>query len=274
MGVWRDLTIEGSFLVSDGYFTLPEEAEAVLYANYNNQPARTRGLWHDYKAVGSNYDSTLNFGLVDDGFNPLLVDLPTAGVTTLYAVPSASSTDATAINFGNGEDVRVVGLKADYSKNLFAATGSNTLVAPTTATKIESVSYTGLLHKYDLQYLVSAGVYQTIATVGPGDGVCRFRRYRLPQATDGAYAHVLCKRSFLPVQNDNDIVYINHIPSLKHGLLAIVAEDNADLDRAEVHWKKCRDLLDEQLDQYRGPARPSLDLQLSGEGITGIRNFY
>jgi hypothetical protein len=53
-----------------------------------------------------------------------------------------------------------------------------------------------------------------------------------------------------------------------------LAEDNADLERSEIHWGKCRQILDEQLDQYRGPARPSLDLQLAGDGIIGVRNFF
>jgi hypothetical protein len=86
--------------------------------------------------------------------------------------------------------------------------------------------------------------------------------------------HVLCKRRFIPVEDDDDIVYISQISILKHAMLAILAEDNADLERSEIHWGKCRQYLDEQLDQYRGPARPSLDLQLYGEGIYATRNQY
>lgn len=281
MGIWRDLTIEGIFDCSNGYVTLPEEADSVLFAVFNNQPARIHSLWHDFQAVGDRYDSTLSFGLVDDGFKPLLVEVPeTFGENAgFYIVPAESSISFTEfVTDTDGQDIQFIAFNSSGKRFLLDhQTESNyyfaNLVDPTVVTGFESITFSGLLNKYDIR-TIAEDPTTTLGTVGPGDGVCRFRRYRVPQATANSYVHVLCKRQFLPLQKDSDIVYINNIAALKHSLLAIVAEDNADLERSEIHWGKCRQILDEQLDQYRGPARPSLNLQMNGEGILATRNLY
>ena len=270
MGTWRDLTIEGTFKCGSGYFSLPDQAENVLFAVVDNQPARVRSLWQDYRTVGMSGDTLLNYGLIDDGFRPVQTDLPTAGVTDLFVAPAADAIGNVAFSAVNGEQIRLVGY--GESNYLLAQTDGTSLEFPETVTGIHEFQYSGLINRYDIR-IIANDPSTTIATVGPGDGVARFRRYRVPQATPQSFVHVLCKHRFIPVQNDNDAIYISNIPALKHALLAVLAEDNADLERSEIHWGKCRQILDEQLDQYRGPARPSLDLQLAGDGIIGVSNF-
>jgi len=271
MGAWRDLTIQGTFSCGNGYFSLPDLGESVLYAAVDNQSVRVRSLWHDYRVNGFSEDNLINFGIVDDGFRPVQVDLPSSGVDVLFAVPSAEAIGNVSLNENNGEQIKIIG----YGSNnyVLAEQLGATFDFPEIVTGIHELQYSGLVNRYDIR-LTANDPATTIATVGPGDAVARFRRYRVPQAKAGSFAHVLCKRRFIPVQNDSDSVYINNIPALKHALLGVLAEDNADLERAEIHWAKCRQILDEQLDQYRGPARPSLDLQLAGDGINSISNFY
>lgn len=270
MAVWRDLTIEGTFSCGKGYFGLPDQAESVLFAVVDNQPARVRSLWQDYRTVGSTADALINYGLIDDGFRPVQNDLPDTGVANLYVVPAASATSSTAFNPDNAERIDITGY-GEYNYVL-AETNGATLEFPEEITGIHELQFSGLINRYDIRTDANDS-NTTIATVGPGDGVARFRRYRVSRATPQSFVHVLCKRRFTPVQNDTDTVYISNIPALKHALLAVLAEDNADLERSEIHWGKCRQILDEQLDQYRGPARPSLDLQLAGDGIIGVNNF-
>ena len=270
MGAWRDLTIQGTFSCGNGYFSLPDQAENVLFAVVDDQPARVRSLWQDYRTIGAAQDTLISYGLIDDGFQPLMVDLPALGVTQLFITPAADTTDTTAISAANGEQVFATGYGA--SKYILSAQSGSTLTFSEMVTGVHELQYSGLARRYDIR--TSAGdPSTTVATVGPGDGVARFRRYRVPQAGPQSFVHVLCKRRFVPVQEDNDPIYINNISALKHALLGVLAEDNADLERSEIHWGKCRQILDEQLDQYRGPARPSLDLQLAGDGIVGVRNF-
>lgn len=274
MGIWKDLTIEGSFDVSDNYLGLPDQADTVLFAVVDTQPVRTRSLWHDYRAAGTNYDSTLLFGLIDDGYRPTLKNL-SGSISTLYVVPASDTVDDTDIDLDSGESIDSIGFgETKKQRGTVAVVGSDTTITfASPVVNLESLQFSGLLHRYDIREDKDDPA-TTVATVGPGDGVARFRRYRVPSAKPGSIAHVLCKRRFIPLQNEDDIVYIAQIGALKHALLAILAEDNADLERSEIHWSKCRQMLDEQLDQYRGPARPSLDLQMNGDGIIGIRNQY
>jgi hypothetical protein len=59
-------------------------------------------------------------------------------------------------------------------------------------------------------------------------------------------------------------VYLSNFNALKHGLLARLSEDTADIERAEYHWLTCAKLLDEELDAFRGSARPALMLDVWG----------
>ena len=371
-GVWRDLTVEGSFDCSAGYFTLPPEGDTVLYAVVDNEPATVRALWHDYRATGFDTDALLRYGLVDDGYRPTMRDIA-EDTRLLHVVPAATYANGTAFSEANGGLIELTarGDTAVYAATAAAAgppviwvTGTLTS-GGTTAVEFPALEYNGLVNtKRSYRSAASAGttvywdsvnsrwvlthvdggewrsnsavatpdlatgwtavspatgtpivaaypaivfnsvatgtvsvdlvesirfeqlegVYDlrtdpldpttTVATMGPGNGVARYRRYRVPKAQTGTYAHILCKRRFMPVADDNDLVYISHTGALKHALLAVLAEDNADLERAEIHWGKCRQLLDEQLDQYRGPARPALDLQLYGDSVRPMRGHY
>jgi len=106
----------------------------------------------------------------------------------------------------------------------------------------------------------------TIATVGPESTVTRYRRYRIPSATDDTTAHVLVKRAFEPLVNDDDLIYISNLAAIKHGLLGLVAEDNADLERAQYHWAEAQKNMEMEMESARGGAIPSISFDIMGMG--------
>ena len=271
MAVWRDLTIEGTFDCSDGYFSVPDQADTVLFAVVDGQPHRVRSLWHDYNVLGTVDDQLVHFGIVDDGYRPTIKDIPADTDSSLFCNAAADAAYVANIDPNNGESIILK--MSDGAQVYSQAYPSNELVLAQSVDHVLEVRYESLLNRYDLQY-IDGDPDTTFATVGPGSGVARFRRYRVPNARPGSYVHVLCKRRFVPILDDNDTVYISNTAALKHGLLAVLAEDNADLERSETHWAKCRQILDEQLDQYRGPARPTLDLQFYGDSVKGVYNQY
>ena len=66
-----------------------------------------------------------------------------------------------------------------------------------------------------------------------------------------------------------------HIPSnaiVKHALLGKLAEDNADLQRAQYHWGTVSQLLETDTDSYRGASKPTLHIAPNGVGggMTGM----
>ena len=49
-------------------------------------------------------------------------------------------------------------------------------------------------------------------------------------------------------------------------MLGSIAEESADVERANYHWSVCRAVLDEQLDASRGAAKPAVKFDPSGVG--------
>ena len=97
----------------------------------------------------------------------------------------------------------------------------------------------------------------TILAEVRGDGVARYRRFRFANPSAGSQnAKLLLKRAWQPVMVQSDIVHLGNINAIKHGLLGLLAEDNADLERAQYHWAVSQQLLEEELDSARGAAKP------------------
>ena len=106
----------------------------------------------------------------------------------------------------------------------------------------------------------------TIATVGPEATVSRYRRYRIPSATENTTAHVLVKRAFEPLVNNDDLIYISNLAAIKHGLLGLLAEDNADLERAQYHWTEAQKNMELEMESARGSAIPNIQFDIMGIG--------
>jgi len=78
------------------------------------------------------------------------------------------------------------------------------------------------------------------------------------------------KRKFQKLLSSTDVVYISSLNAIKHALLGSIAEENADVERANYHWSVCRALLDEQLDAHRGAAKPAVNFSPAGAGGSTI----
>ena len=100
------------------------------------------------------------------------------------------------------------------------------------------------------------------------------RRYRISPVDASTKATLLMKRKWVDVAIDDHYVFLPNDPTIiKHGLLGKLAEDNADVQRAEYHWQVAQKLIDADLDSYRGGARPKLKIAPAGEG-SGLRGMY
>ena len=269
MGTYRDLTIQYSLPVVDNCITLPDEADAVLHTIVDNQPVPVRSLWHDFKSVGMNTGTTdLSFGLIDAGYHPIKRLIETA-TNTLHIVPSDHSPTRTNFSTSNGGTISVIATDGDkiYTSTTDSVSDSDVpLTFSQPISSVISIQFDLLADLYDIR-ITAADAETTIATVGPDSGVTRYRRFRLNNATDGqTVVHVLCKRAFHPLRFDNDIVYVSNVGALKQGLLGRLMEDNADIERAEYHWNKCMQLMEEEAASSRGAAIPRLNVDPYGTG--------
>lgn len=270
IGIYKDLTVQYSLPVVNGRISLPEDAASIIHARVSGNPTPPASLWHDYKSTG---DATTGLPvLVDDGYSPVITAPPAAGVTTIGLSPSVLSpttsgdpvaSASVTIDADDGSEV----IRAVFDGNIHAASFS--FATPITA--IRSIRYEGFDNtRYDLLYTVG-DISSSFATVGPDSGVVRYRRYRVAEGVqDGVYVHVLCRRKFIPLVNDDDISYIDNIGSIKLGLMARMYEDNADLERSDAFWARCAERLDEESESETGAARPVLNVDPYGMGGQSI----
>lgn len=269
-GTYRDLTVQYSLPVVDSHVTLPDDADAILHTLVDGSPVPVRALWHDYRSVGVNYDTgDLSWGLIDAGYWPTLKLLPEAGIGTLFVVPAAADYRTAAWDsLIDGSSIEV--LATDGEKVYKSELDGGVLIFDEAVTSVMSIRFDGLNASFDLR-TTSDDPDTTIATVGPNNGTTRYRRFRLNRATDGeTVVHVLCKRAFQLLADDDDVCYVSNIGALKHGLLGRIAEDNADLERANYHWQLCTKLLDEEAASATGAAQPRLNIDPFGTGGRSI----
>jgi hypothetical protein len=275
LGLWRDTVYEVSLPNQYGYVSLPADTDTVLAATVNGRSRAVRSMWHDIRITGRHAVMSAYYGVVDDGWHPVTLDFKDAqeaastdDVTevlslsvrhagTETAVPVSSFTGMLTIvgstAFSGGSQVTLTDYEA--SGNLAYE------VADAGIVRIDSITYTDVPFPVDL---VSDGV--VITTVPKGTGVVRHRRFRTSQPSAESYVHLLVKRAAPMDLTDDTIIYLGNLGAIKHGLLGLIAEDNADIERAGFHWGMCGKLLDDELKSILGAARPTLNVDLSGSG--------
>jgi len=275
MGMWRDLLYDWSIETTNDYFALPEHSESLIGAMLENSPVEMQSQWHDYRISGYASEGPAPiFGVIDDGFHPVKEDviydganyevniepispnssLPTEGDLTLLFSEGGSASDAS------------------YSAEV-ALGGQNSLTAYVNELNedatLESISYSGITEAIRVVAVKSGdpSVKLILAEIR-GDGVVRYRRFRFANSSGQTKnIKLLLKRAWQTVLTQDDIIYLGNLNAIKHGLLGMLAEDNADLERAQYHWTICRQLLDEELDAARGAAKPKPILKPVGNQI-------
>jgi hypothetical protein len=291
MGYWRDLVYEDTIMTDHEYFSLPDGAESLLAATIDDSTASIRSLWHDIKLTGGGTMTQGSgpdpmYGVVDDGYAPSIIDLNRSKQYKLYARPMVEG--------GNITDcgrviVSYLNTNGELGEEIFQLDGSTAMVgANEDATRITSIVFESVSDDVKIvavntddvptvDFAVDSGDWNTsILTLARGEGnaVARYRRYRLSNPSDSSKSvRLLMKRKFIPLRSAQDIVYLGNLNVLKHGLLGFIAEDNADVERAQYHWGTCRVLLEEEMDAHRGAAKPTVKFNPSGAGAISVPNL-
>jgi hypothetical protein len=267
MGYWKDLCYELEITTSNGYFSLPMEAESIMSATVDQTPKNLWAQWHDYKVGGipNSYSAYPIFGIVDDGYGPSKEVLPNDTNHTVSLKPISPNT--TLPNDGSVyvSYERENGVNGNYVFQISNA-ASMTMVH-TDVRKILEIRYEGVPASVVLEATDGTNTY-TLAE-GRGDFVARYRRFRTSSPSNGDTQKVflLLKRAFLPLMSESDVVYLGNINAIKCAILATTAEDNADIERSGYHWQVCRQLLEEEKDANRGAARQVFTIDpYSGNG--------
>ena len=273
LGNWKAMQAEIELDCSSGYIALPPDYDSILAARLNDIPVRVNGQFYEYQETGPGLlepPVSRGWGIVDAGFTPLMSDIATAGVAELTFTLASGA-------FASGDNITVEysmdGSFATFTSNPTSGT-SVTLTPASNIMSVESIKFTSLPSRV----VVTDADGVIYAILPPGDGVSQYRRYKVPQpppdTTDEWVLTCLVKRRFIPLTSTSDIVYLDNLTALKHAFLAVVAEDNADLDRAAKHWAACEKQLQSELTQNRGGAKGYPNINIWGAGVAGLPSYY
>jgi hypothetical protein len=270
MGMWRDLMFDWTIQTDNDYFTLPEHAAGLLGALLDDAPVELQARWHDYRISGYAQEGVAPiFGIVDDGWSPVKEDIHLESTADLFEYvikPVTPNTDLPTEGTIVVEGWRSDGTnieKTIKTSETFVLDGSAELVSDyDTWVEITSVYFESV---YVPVEVATNDEDATTLAIVRGDGVSRYRRFRFanPSASTRVI-RLLLKRAWETVFTEADFVYLGNLNAVKHGLLGMIAEDNADVERAQYHWTICKQLLDEELDEARGAVKPKVRLSPAG----------
>jgi hypothetical protein len=282
MGRWKDLVEKRTYPGSDGYFSLDRDLESVLMANANGAPQKIRAQFHDLQNSHPQEYLPGQFGMIDAGYSATRRELisiqgvaryeDVTPVTTLAVVRP----DGTAPTAGSmlATKFLVTGLTLAGGA-VEAVAGGSPFSLTFTPGVVEIRDITVLGAPFPVQLRTDAADPDTcVAEIRSGDDVVRYRRYRVADARTSTRVIVLAKRAWQEISCEGDVVHLGNIAAWKHGFLAKVAEDSADVERASYHWEACRKCLEDEREAERGGARVALALDLGSGSSQPIHNLY
>jgi hypothetical protein len=108
-----------------------------------------------------------------------------------------------------------------------------------------------------------------------GDYPVLVRSYKVLFAVSpGDVLRGIAKRRFRILTDDSDYIYPGNITALKHALMAVNYEDNANQEQAAVSWAACFSALNRSTAQSRIGTPQVLAVQVSGLGVSRIKPRY
>lgn len=276
-GKWSGTTGNVDFAsVPTGYITLPRHYGAILASRIKDHPTRIEGKYFEYQATGPgklSTDSGLGF-LIDCGFTPLETEITDAG-TLRFLIHSDDAVGA--------KSIRAYGLDADgdvitdsngvegVNITMSAATINSSHIFSKVTNVIKPVT------KYPViaQVVVSSTATQ-IARWEPLETSPQFRRYKVGEIeADESHPFVietLCKRRFIPAEQETDFVIPGNLQALKIAVLALKYEDENDLKAANDYWGMAYGILNGEMKEDRGGSKLNVQFVFNG-GARKTRAF-
>jgi hypothetical protein len=239
---------------SDGYIVLPRQYEAALGWQHDDRPRPIYNAFNEYLVGGiGNYDATLS------DFNMMLDTAEE--VPTLTAISTAGTIRLTRANSGDSaKTVRLYGKDAD-GNTVFDSSGDEGLTVTLSSATNDTAQVFSVITQVVKQVttgrvtigVVVDGTHTPLSVYDPTETVPLYRRYKIG-VTDKA-VRVLCKRRFVPLVDETDLVYPGNLLALRCGLIGDKWITQNDFDRAAASYGRAYQYLDNELKEARGGIR-------------------
>lgn len=275
-GQWSGTKGIVEFDATTGYITLPRRYEALLGCVVNNWPRAVYGRYHEFLPGGPGFikDLDYEYGLISDQEEVCTEGVQAAAGTIRLTIANASDV---------GKVVRVYGVDAN-GDTVFDSTGKEgialTLANPTVTGSVEmfvkAVSKAVTVGNVTISS-VTDGTATELSVYEPTETDPLYRRYKLGTITarddETPAVRALCKRRWIKLVNETDLVYPGNLGALKMGLMAVMIEETGgkQLREAESYWTKCWELLNKQIQQKRGMIKPIIPFDPGGGRMCTVR---
>ena len=259
-GNWKGTYGVVDFYSTTGYVTLPRRWESIIGCTLEQRVAPVYGRLHEFSASGPGFYDNLDYDyqlLIDQG------EYPTMEVQT-EALPirltAANSDDA-------GQSVRLYGVDTNGDP-VFDSSGIEGITVEldtVPVTTSQSFLLTGVAKDPTLGSVTLSQVdgvtVTTLSVYEPTETRPLYRRYKVgtkaARADGKPVIRTVCKRRFINLACETDLVYPSDLGALKFGLIAYTYEQQGanELERAELFWQKCYQIANQTLKQQRGNNR-------------------
>lgn len=270
-GFWKGMFGVVDFNSATEYITLPRRWESIVGCTMYESPIPVYGRLHEYLSSGPGFYEHLQYNLnllIDQG------EYPTEVVQS-EALPIR----LTIANVEDvGQKVRLYGVDTNGDP-VFDSGGSEgvtvTLANPSVTTS-QSFILTGVAKDPTMGNVTISSVdgvtVTQLSVYEPSETRPMYRRYKVGTVAannDGTpVIRTLCKRRFIKLTSETDLVYPGDLGALKFGLIAVNYEEQGanELAKAELFWQKCYQVLNQSLKQQRGNIRMPMNFILSQSG--------
>jgi hypothetical protein len=263
-GQWKNMYEAVDYDSTSGYITLPRRLESIVGVTRVNWPTSPYARMNEYMTSGPGFLDETSRDLrtiIDQG------DVCMQEVQTQIGYPRL--TIASAID--DGLVVRLYGHDSNGDP-IFDQDGVEgialTLTNPTVTASVEmfvtQVVKPMTVGNVTLSIVVS-GTPTVMSVYEPSETNPVYRRYKtgtiVPRDDNKPVLRCLCKRRFVRLMQESDLVWPDNIGALKFGMRAIQLEDSGgatELQLLQGFWQKCYEILNQGLKQNRGAIRPKM----------------
>lgn len=273
-GDWPGVVDRYRFTAYGGMVVLPGDLDRIMHVAFDRTPVEMREEWYEFLQFGPGVQdgNTWLDVMIDRGETCLFRDIPDVGYKLKVVGKSDERDDDDERPkiriLGYDEDGRWIrtpdgdGVMQDgFEMEINGDTDPKETVTAAAITGIESVQKP-VTKGFVSLYAVKTGESDYhLATYGPRETTPSYRRYLIPFLPADQTSSVLarCRRRFVPIIADTDVLMISNLPALEAMMMAIQKREADDFGGYGAHKAIARDLLTKEANAYRGVTRkPSL----------------
>ncbi len=292
-GDWPGVVDRWLFNTHEGLVTLPWELDRLMQVTVDAVPKQINSPWYEFVQYGPGQQSEPDANgrgarmwvdvVMDRGDVPvmtavLLTDGPR--VLRVYAAIDESVDGVfPVVNLqGVNDDGQTINsLSSGTSAGEGCSVGEDvTLVLPGgyVETTQNFAEVTAVVKPETCGYLTlkawNGSEEVTLASYAPGQTTCTFRKYFVPAVVPGVgdtnptdrVILARCRRRFVAVTEDNDVLIIGNLPALREMVVALWKRDSDAWDDFNLHKANAVDILRKEATGYLGKARtPAISFQ-------------